>query len=218
MYHTASGDLLALRRCSLDVHVTFDDGSVVGPSGCGKLSRLGFLAPTKRGRGGREAAGEGAFVGRSPLSVSASPSHLVWGFRCQDDFSTSHPFVRWFAGASLCPDLRLGGGAARRACPGCPLAAPAEPARGTRPGQARARRYRCPVKGGPHDFLAVGSSMRIVQRKGDLRGTCQRDARAPQPCIRRIAAIRTHDAVMRIGGKAPRWRFPFSPARMDIMP
>ena len=27
---------------------------------------LGFLAPAKGGRGGREAAGEGAFVGRSP--------------------------------------------------------------------------------------------------------------------------------------------------------
>src|SRR5689334_4136931 len=43
-----------------------------------------------RGRGGREADGEGDVVGRSPLSVSASPSHLSpisWGrgtlsFKC----------------------------------------------------------------------------------------------------------------------------------------
>lgn len=54
---------------------------------------LGFLAPLERGRGGREAVGEGASEGECvvenlvtvtaiPLSVSAAPSHLSphsWG-------------------------------------------------------------------------------------------------------------------------------------------
>lgn len=39
IYHTASGDLLALDRCSLDVHAK-EIVSVVGPSGCGKTTLL----------------------------------------------------------------------------------------------------------------------------------------------------------------------------------
>ncbi|HWK68557.1 MAG TPA: ABC transporter ATP-binding protein [Rhizobiaceae bacterium] len=39
VYHTASGDLLALDRCSLDVHAK-EIVSVVGPSGCGKTTLL----------------------------------------------------------------------------------------------------------------------------------------------------------------------------------
>lgn len=39
VYHTASGDLLALDRCSLDVHPN-EIVSVVGPSGCGKTTLL----------------------------------------------------------------------------------------------------------------------------------------------------------------------------------
>ena len=39
IYHTASGDLLALDRCSLDVHAN-EIVSIVGPSGCGKTTLL----------------------------------------------------------------------------------------------------------------------------------------------------------------------------------
>ena len=39
VYHTASGDLLALDRCSLDV-ATNEVVSIVGPSGCGKTTLL----------------------------------------------------------------------------------------------------------------------------------------------------------------------------------
>jgi NitT/TauT family transport system ATP-binding protein len=39
IYHTASGDLLALDGCSLDVHAN-EIVSIVGPSGCGKTTLL----------------------------------------------------------------------------------------------------------------------------------------------------------------------------------
>ena len=39
IYHTASGDLLALDRCSLDVRAN-EIVSIVGPSGCGKTTLL----------------------------------------------------------------------------------------------------------------------------------------------------------------------------------
>src|SRR6478609_2378635 len=39
VYHTASGDLLALDRCSLDVNAN-EIVSIVGPSGCAKTTLL----------------------------------------------------------------------------------------------------------------------------------------------------------------------------------
>ena len=42
-----------------------------------------------------------------------------------------------------------------------------------------------------------------------------RGDRAPQPCIRQIPEDLNHDAVMRIGGEAPRRQDPFSPAALE---
>ncbi|RUU33200.1 MAG: ABC transporter ATP-binding protein [Mesorhizobium sp.] len=47
IYHTASGDLLALDRCSLDVHAN-EIVSIVGPSGCGKTTLLWSMSGLHR--------------------------------------------------------------------------------------------------------------------------------------------------------------------------
>ncbi|PTE07563.1 ABC transporter ATP-binding protein [Mesorhizobium helmanticense] len=47
VYHTASGDLLALDRCSLDVHAN-EIVSIVGPSGCGKTTLLWSMSGLHR--------------------------------------------------------------------------------------------------------------------------------------------------------------------------
>ncbi|CCV04313.1 conserved hypothetical protein [Mesorhizobium metallidurans STM 2683] len=47
VYYTASGDLLALDRCSLDVHAN-EIVSIVGPSGCGKTTLLWSMSGLHR--------------------------------------------------------------------------------------------------------------------------------------------------------------------------
>ncbi|MCV3206828.1 ABC transporter ATP-binding protein [Mesorhizobium sp. YC-39] len=47
VYHTASGDLLALDRCSVDVHAN-EIVSIVGPSGCGKTTLLWSMSGLHR--------------------------------------------------------------------------------------------------------------------------------------------------------------------------
>lgn len=47
IYHMASGDLLALDRCSLDVHAN-EIVSIVGPSGCGKTTLLWSMSGLHR--------------------------------------------------------------------------------------------------------------------------------------------------------------------------
>ncbi|WFP64958.1 MULTISPECIES: ABC transporter ATP-binding protein [unclassified Mesorhizobium] len=47
VYSTASGDLLALDRCSLDVHAN-EIVSIVGPSGCGKTTLLWSMSGLHR--------------------------------------------------------------------------------------------------------------------------------------------------------------------------
>lgn len=47
IYHMASGDLLALDRCSLDVHAN-EIVSIVGPSGCGKTTLLWAMSGLHR--------------------------------------------------------------------------------------------------------------------------------------------------------------------------
>ncbi|TIT89320.1 MAG: ABC transporter ATP-binding protein, partial [Mesorhizobium sp.] len=47
VYNTASGDLLALDRCSLDVHAN-EIVSIVGPSGCGKTTLLWSMSGLHR--------------------------------------------------------------------------------------------------------------------------------------------------------------------------
>lgn len=51
VYHTASGDLLALDRCSIDVRAN-EIVSVVGPSGCGKTTLLWSMSGLHRLSGG----------------------------------------------------------------------------------------------------------------------------------------------------------------------
>lgn len=51
VYQTASGDLLALDRCSLDVHAN-EIVSIVGPSGCGKTTLLWSMSGLHRLTGG----------------------------------------------------------------------------------------------------------------------------------------------------------------------
>ena len=139
-----------------------------------------------------------------------------------------------FSIASLCstvcghpsvPTYFLAERRAQSPCPGCRLRHRRSPAR--QASWDRVEHGAIVAGKGPHDSPRIGVSTGLGLGRADRRLAAQGRpegnlpgvaAKAPRPCIRRIAAIRTHDAVMRIGGKAPRWRFPFSPARMEIMP
>lgn len=65
VYHTASGDLLALDRCSLDVHPN-EIVSVVGPSGCGKTTLLWSMSGLHSLSGGEVLLDEERITGPHP--------------------------------------------------------------------------------------------------------------------------------------------------------
>ena len=50
-----------------------------------------------------------------------------------------------------------------------------------------------------------------------IRGELAAWAIARHPCIRQITEIRTHDAIMRIAGAAPRWRAHSDHGRMAML-
>jgi len=65
IYHTASGDLMALDRCSLDVHAN-EIVSVVGPSGCGKTTLLWSMSGLHRLSSGEIMLDDQRIVGPHP--------------------------------------------------------------------------------------------------------------------------------------------------------